>query len=105
MPSDDSANCGTFCTAASWNCQKAHQIQRWCAFQSFCCVGTLTFHPGKVTHLKVLLDLGDEVTVERYMVVPPAPKMIGAFNFQRSDVMHKIFVFLVLFFLQTQSNF
>ena len=37
-------------------------------------------YAGKVTHLKVLLDLGDEVTVERYMVVPPAPKMIGAFD-------------------------
>jgi hypothetical protein len=45
-----------------------------------CSVAVLIFEPGKVTHLKVLLDLGDEVTVERYMVVPPAPKIIGAFN-------------------------
>ena len=40
----------------------------------------LTHVTGKVTHLKVLLDLGDEVTVERYMVVPAAPKMIGSFD-------------------------
>ena len=43
-----------------------------------CSVAVLIFEPGKVTHLKVQLDLGDEVTVERYMVVPPAPRMIGA---------------------------
>ena len=28
----------------------------------------------------MLLDLGDEVTVERYMVVPPAPKNNGSLD-------------------------
>ena len=49
-------------------------------FSCFFAIQFSHFVSGKITHIKVLLDLGDEVTVERYMVVPPAPKMIGAFN-------------------------
>ena len=47
--------------------------------------------------MKVLLDLGDEVTVERYMVVPPAPKMIGAFNSRaRSAIMSSTTIFVTI---------